>query len=277
MLQSAQNANPLPATASSATAAGRPTVTPSIRLVSAPESGPRAPGRSELSLLGGFRLVIEDVPLATGPTVQRMLAALVCLGRQAQRNKLAHTLWPDATSQRAQSNLRTTLYRLQRQAPGLIRSSKSDLQLAAEVRVDVDTTRSFALTLLNIRPCEETAALRLVPWTDLGRDLLPDWDDRWLIEYQSSYRRLRLDALERLADVLVCKKQYGAAVQAALAVIHADTLRETAHEQLIRAYLAQGNRHDAISHYTGYCRTLRDELGLDPASSLNELLWSKAS
>jgi DNA-binding SARP family transcriptional activator len=277
MLQSAQNTNPLPATHSSATAAGRPTGAPSIRLVSAPESGPRAPGRSELSLLGGFRLVIEDVPLATGPTVQRMLAALVCLGRQAQRNKLAHTLWPDATSQRAQSNLRTTLYRLQRQAPGLIRSSKSDLQLAAEVRVDVDTTRSFALTLLNIRPCEETAALRLVPWTDLGRDLLPDWDDRWLIEYQSSYRRLRLDALERLADVLVCKKQYGAAVQAALAVIHADTLRETAHEQLIRAYLAQGNRHDAISHYTGYCRTLRDELGLDPASSLNELLWSKAS
>jgi DNA-binding SARP family transcriptional activator len=151
------------------------------------------------------------------------------------------------------------------------------LALAAEVRVDLDTTRSFALTLLNVRPCEETATLRLVPWTDLGRDLLPDWDDGWLMEYQSSYRRLRLDALERLADVLTCKKQYGAAVQAALAVIHADTLRETAHEQLIRAYLAQGNRHDAISHYTGYCRTLRDELGLDPASSLNELLWSKAS
>jgi len=40
----------------------------------------------------------------------------------------------------------------------LIKSTKAELQLAPEIRVDVDSTRSFALTLLNIRPCEETAA-----------------------------------------------------------------------------------------------------------------------
>ena len=85
-------------------ARGEPTDPAGLR----PRIGAACPGRSELSLLGGFRLVFDDIPIATGPTVQRMLVALVCLGRQAPRNKLAHTLWPDATGQRAQSNLRTT-------------------------------------------------------------------------------------------------------------------------------------------------------------------------
>src|SRR5690242_17340004 len=122
MLLSALNQSQLATT--SLEPPSHPAISPSIRLVSAPEPGSQAPGRSEVGLLGGFRLILNDVPIATGPTVQRMLAALVCLGRQAPRNKLAHTLWPDASSQRAQSNLRTTLYRLQRQAPGLIKSTK---------------------------------------------------------------------------------------------------------------------------------------------------------
>ena len=249
-----------------------------LRLVPAPEkSGIRAPGHCELGLLGGFHLVVEDVVVDTGPTVQRLLAVLVCLNRQAPRHKIARMLWPDASHDRAHSNLRTTLYRLQRQAAGLVLSTKTDVRLAPEVRVDIDSTRAYASGLLSSRPEDHTEVVRLVPWTELDRDLLPDWDDGWLIEYQACYRRLRLDALERLADLLTYKRQYGAAVQAALAVIHADTLRETAHEQLIRAYLAQGNRHDAISHYAGYCKTLRDELGLDPATTLNELLWSQAS
>ncbi|HEX8303915.1 MAG TPA: BTAD domain-containing putative transcriptional regulator [Jatrophihabitans sp.] len=249
-----------------------------LRLVPPPEdSGIRTPGHCELGLLGGFHLVVEDVVVDTGPTVQRLLAVLVCLNRQAPRHKIARMLWPDASHDRAHSNLRTTLYRLQRQAPGLVLSTKTDVRLAPELRVDIDSTRAFASSLLSIRPDDHAEVMPLVQWTELDRDLLPDWDDGWLIEYQACYRRLRLDALERLADLLTVKRQYGAAVQAALAVIHADTLRETAHEQLIRAYLAQGNRHDAISHYAGYCKTLRDELGLDPATTLNELLWSQAS
>ncbi|MFD0658766.1 bacterial transcriptional activator domain-containing protein [Thermocatellispora tengchongensis] len=54
-------------------------------------------------------------------------------------------------------------------------------------------------------------------------------------------------------------------------------LRDTAHEALIRAYVAQGNRNDAISHYRAYRRQLRDELGLEPAMAVGQMLWSDAA
>jgi DNA-binding SARP family transcriptional activator len=63
-------------------------------------------------------------------------------------------------------------------------------------------------------------------------------------------------------------------VQAALAAVQADMLRDSAHETLIRACLAQGNRHEAYTHYTAYRRILRDELGLDPPADLGRLLAS---
>ena len=63
-------------------------------------------------------------------------------------------------------------------------------------------------------------------------------------------------------------------MQAALAAVQADTLRDSAHESLIRACLAQGNRHEAYTHYTTYRRVLREELGLDPSPALGRLLTS---
>lgn len=235
------------------------------------------PGQAELGLLGAFRLVVNGSPIATGSSAQRLLVNLACFGRQASRDRVAQTLWPDTPINRAHANLRATLYRLRRLCPDLVHSTKTDLRLAPDLRVDADVTRAVALTLLSIPPGEDPAVLRLVPLTELTLDLLPDWDEEWLLDHQFSYRRLRLDALDRFADLLIRQRRYGAAVQAALAVIQVDPLRETAHEALIKSYIGQGNRYDAISHYTSYRKSLRDELGLEPTTALDDLLWRRAS
>jgi len=232
----------------------------------------------ELNLLGGFRLATQGQPVLIGINGQRLLAMLVWRGRQASRSQIAHALWPDNTGARAYANLRTAFYRLQRTCPNLVLATKTHLQLHPCIRVDCERTRQLATRLLggNSEPDCATALLEDALRANLYDDLLPDWDDEWLVDHQYTYHQLRLDALETLSGRLAALGRHGAAVQAALAAVQADRLRESAHETLIRAWIAQGNRNEAITHYRIYRRILQDELGLDPPAALGQMLWSAA-
>lgn len=230
----------------------------------------------ELDLLGGFRLMTQGQPVALGLSAQRLLAVLACCGRQAPRSQIAHALWPHTTDARSQANLRTVVYRLRRTHPCLVLATKTHLQLQTGIQVDIERTTQLAGRLLSSAADCEAALLEDSLRANLYDDLLPDWDDEWLSDHQYTYRKLRLDALEKLSCQLTTAGRYGAAVQLALAAVQADSLRESAHETLIRAWIAQGNRNEAITHYKMYRRILQDELGLDPAVTLGQLLWSAA-
>jgi DNA-binding SARP family transcriptional activator len=226
----------------------------------------------ELHLLGGFRLLIGGELVNVGRTGQKLLAVIACRGRQATRSQIAHALWPDTTSDRAHANLRTALYRLFRRAPGAIHATSTHLQLSVGMHIDLEQSTRLANHILSSDIATNEALLAEAMQANLYGDLLPDWDDEWLSDHQYRYRQLRLTALETLSAQLAAAGHHGAAVQAALAAVQADSLRDSAHETLIRACLAQGNRYEAYTHYTTYRRILRDELGLEPPASLGRLL-----
>jgi DNA-binding SARP family transcriptional activator len=241
------------------------------RTVGAAPVPDEVPGSVELHLLGGFRLLVSGDLVHIGRTGQRLLALLACRGCPATRGQIAHALWPDTTSDRAYANLRNGLYRLYRRGPGTVHATPAYLQLGDGTRVDLELSSRLARQIL-AGDLGEHDLLTDALAADLHDDLLPDWDDEWLGDYQYRYRQLRLTALEMLSTRLTEAGQYGAAVQAALAAVQADRLRDSAHEALIRACLAQGNWHEAFTHYTSYRRILRDELGLEPPASIGRLL-----
>ena len=250
---------------------------PSGRVLSFPSrsAGPVAPGpagrgpAAELTLLGGFALSVDGALVSVGSSGERVLAVLACRGRQASRSQIASALWPEVTGERALANLRTALYRLVRRAPGVIHTTGSHVQLNLGVRVDVEAATRLAQGILTGL---DDQTLAQVAHADFSADLLPDWDEEWLADHQYRYRQLRLTALETLSTHLAAAGHHGAAVQAALTAVHADNLRDSAHETLIRACVAQGNRNEATTHYFSYRRILRDELGLDPPVTLSHLL-----
>jgi len=106
----------------------------------------------------------------------------------------------------------------------------------------------------------------------LTAELLPAWDEDWLLLERERVRQLQLHALDALARRLRLQRRYSEAVDAALTAITIDPLRESAQGELIAAHVAEGNIAAAHRQLDSYARLLRAELGLRPSQSLTALL-----
>ncbi len=228
-------------------------------------------GTAELTLLRGFALTAGGTRVPLAFTAQRLVAYLAVQQRPVHRPHVAAELWPETTTARANANLRSALWRVQRACPGLLDTSAQQLSLAADVVVDLDRAHALADRLLDRnRNCDDIldAATR----AELAAEVLPDWyDDEWLIVEREHHHQLRLHALEAMCDRLVAAGRHGEAVAAGLTAVRAEPLRESAHRAVIRAHLAAGNRWEAARQYEQCRRIFRADLGLAPSPELRDL------
>ena len=95
-----------------------------------------------------------------------------------------------------------------------------------------------------------------------------------MVTEREHFRQLRLHALEKLCEQLTDEGRFGQAVEAGLAAVSSEPLRESAHRVLIRAYLKEGNWGEAVRQYEACRQVLRHELGIDPSRVTHALLWS---
>ena len=106
----------------------------------------------------------------------------------------------------------------------------------------------------------------------LAHDLLPACYDDWILVECERFHQLRLHALEALCERLTAAERYGEAIDAGLAAVCGEPLRESAHRALIKAHLAEGNYAEAGRQYELCRRILRDELGIVPSEGLRKLM-----
>jgi DNA-binding SARP family transcriptional activator len=199
---------------------------------------------------------------------QRLVALLALRNRPLHRVHVAGTLWLDASEERAGSNLRTAVWRLRRLDRNLVETTPTHIGLGIRVKVDVHETLERVQRLLD--PEAECGSAELV--ADLSGELLPDWYDDWVVLEQERFRQLRLHALEALCERLTAARRFGEAVEAGVAAVAAEPLRESAQRVLMSAYMAEGNACEAIRQYRAYRHTLSKELGLEPSQLVRDLL-----
>jgi DNA-binding SARP family transcriptional activator len=225
-----------------------------------------------LQLLGKFSLVLAGQNVPVGAGCQRLLALVALNHGHVSRRHAAGALWPEVTTERANANLRSVLWRLQQCSAGVLEPSFADLHLAKRIEVDVHNVVEVAHRLIARSVVMESAQLSTALQSNLTEDLLPDMDDDWLTAERTRHRQLRLHSLEILSERLIEIGWYGAAVDLALAAVRADPFRESAHQSLIKAYLAEGNQNEAYQQFRVYENILREELGLEPSTQLHRLL-----
>jgi DNA-binding SARP family transcriptional activator len=255
---------------------GRDVGSPSHPLADAPVNAQSSTGRRPetgagyvLQLLGGFQLTRVGEVVHLPRAEQRVLACLALSDRRQPRSRLAGRLWPDAAESRAMARLRTSMWRLRQPGRRLLDCSNDTVGLDPLVAVDVHELTTLVHRSLD--PPLDADGERLEALAAAG-ELLPEWDDEWLIPQRERLRQIRLHALEDLGEHLADEGHFARAVEVGLAVVADDPMRESAQRVLIRIFAAEGNVHEALVRYRAYRDVMRDELGLDPSPQMEALI-----
>jgi DNA-binding SARP family transcriptional activator len=221
-----------------------------------------------LALLDGFELRYAGHPVQVALSCQRLLVYLALHQRPLLRIHVAGALWPSTTDNRAAASLRSAVWRLRQLRLPLVQATASHLVLSDEVVVDVREYEARIKRLLTgVLP--DPAALEEA-WP--SGELLPDWYDDWVIVERERLRQIGLHVLEAVCQRLVDEGRFAQAINAGLAAVAAEPLRESAHRVLVRAYLAEGNPCEALRQYDTYQQLLGECLGLQPSGSLEDLV-----
>lgn len=220
-------------------------------------------GSISVRMLGGFDVEVDGRPIPSERWRRRRAADLVKLlalgpGHRLGREQLMDAIWPDLPPDRAGANLRKAAYHA-RKALGVSDGVSLDgmmVELGKGRRVGTDVVRfeqavGAALGSGSTEACRSAAAL-------YGGVLLPgDLYASWSTEFRS-----------RLADshvrVLEGGELWGRLVQV-------DPTHERAHQEIIRAHLANRDRASALRQFEDLRVALRDHLGVLPSRSSMEL------
>jgi DNA-binding SARP family transcriptional activator len=232
------------------------------------------PSPVRVALLRGFQLSQDDLPVTLPFGAQRLVAFLALQDRPVLRPFVAGNLWLDKPEELACASLRSALWQLRRNGLDVVKVSRNHLELSSHLDVDVWDTVAEARQVIEGRTGEAARLHRL-----LTGDLLPDWYEDWVVVERERIRQLRLHALEALGQWLIDQDRPAQAIEAGLAAVAADPLRESAHRVVITAHLAEGNRSEALRQYETYARLLDGHLGLRPSGQIRKLIglvWDQA-
>lgn len=238
---------------------------------SLPAPGFSAPGAAvqpRLYLLNGFSLFLAEDRVRLPLHAQRVLAFLALArqdGVKCSRDALVGRLWADSSADHAHGSLRTALWRIRSVQQDLVSAGRSELALGASVAVDLQQCRDQATRLLAQDADLFPGDINSSPLTG---ELLPAWDEDWLLVERERLRQTQLHALEALAVRLRKLRRYPEAMDAALRAKAIEPLRESAHAILIDVCFDEGNIAAAHEYLRQYSTLLDAELGLRPSPQL---------
>lgn len=137
-------------------------------------------------------------------------------------------------------SLRSALWRLPHPPDLLVALTSDHIALSPAVAVDLREGEALAHRVLD--PAQELDDVAEVNEEVLTADVLPDWTEDWVLMERERYHQLRLRALEALCRRLCASGRFGQAVQAGMAAVSGEPLRESARRALIEAPPSRAQR-----------------------------------
>jgi len=239
----------------------------------APNVGPSSPSLPpsilKLQLLGGFQVTEGGRSIDLPNDAQKLVAFLALQTREVPRPFAAGRLWLDSDQDRALGNLRSALWRIRQRTHSLVSCQGDTLGISPDVEIDFQHLNRTAIMLFHESNTIRDQDLSIEPFI---YELLPGWYDDWTLIERERVRQVSVHALEVIADHLTALGRNPEAVDAALAAIRFDPLRESAHRCLIRIHIREGNRSEALRQFALYRGLLECELGITPSVALIRLI-----
>lgn len=222
-----------------------------------------------MRLLGGFELRRDGHRVDAPFTTHRLLGFLALNDRRLPRSYVADSLWPDTDESKAQANLRTALWRLNRLGPDVLVVSAGEVGLDPSLLVDVRTLDVAARTYRRERALPDPELL-----LDLRGELLPGCWDSWVVLDRERLRQEAVQLFEASSRAALARGDLHLALLLGLGAVECDPLRESANLLAVRVRMASGDLCGAVRHARTYARLLDEEIGAAPPQPLATLLWS---
>jgi predicted ATPase/DNA-binding SARP family transcriptional activator len=211
----------------------------------------------DISLLGGFAVVVDGRAVAAHAWTRRSAATLVKVlalrpGRQLPREQLVDLLWPDLLLEQAAPRLHKAAHyaRAAVGVPSAVVLAGDVVRLLPDAEVAVDVER-FDRAAGD--PSSVGQAIDLYGGDLLPEDLYEPWADAERERLRVSYLEL-LRSAGRWADLVA-----------------AEPLDEEAHLRLVQQHVEGGSRSQALRQLEAMARTWRDELGAEPGPAARAL------
>jgi predicted ATPase/DNA-binding SARP family transcriptional activator len=233
-----------------------------------------------LQFLGPPQLILENEPVNVNRRSIVALLAYLAVNDSTQakrvysRESLSALLWPDYDQIKAFTNLRHTLWEIQKAfGPGWLVAERETVSLGGDANVWVDVHRFESL--LSESQAQGDISLRIPLLTEsvklyrhhflTGFHLknAPTFD-AWSLAKADELRHKQTEALTLLAEDYCLLGDAGSALQYTRRLVTLDPLNESAHRLLMQVYSQVGQHNAALQQYQTFEQTLRKEMGLDP-------------
>ena len=221
-----------------------------------------------LHVLGRFAIFANEHQIAIPNNAERLLGYLAVTSTEQRRDVAAGRLWPWGSQDRAMANLRTAIWQVRSAHPRLLEVRRDTVELGFGVRVDYADVVAETHKLAVSADREHVG----LPESVFEAELLPGWDEEWLLLERERHRQARLHALEILSARFAGSGHFAHAIDLAYAAIRIEPLRESANIILISTHAAEGNHSEALRQFRAYAHLLRVETGLSPSLELKQAL-----
>ncbi len=203
----------------------------------------------------------------------------LALNPPVTKEQLGLVFWPDASPAQLRASLRAALYQLRR-ALGrrdwvLYQGGRYSLNRQLNYWVDVEAFEDAiqeAQKALSNQPKTAARGLEYALALYRGDFLEGIANDEWGVLRRETLKHQYLDGMIQLGRFYLEKSQPEMALGVYRKLLDQDRLFEEAHRGLMRAYAAAGKRDFAVEHYHQMARTLRTQLGIEPAEETQNLL-----
>ncbi len=226
----------------------------------------------EIRLLGRFEIHLDGRPIEIASRPAQSLLAYLLLRRGAaqRREKVAGSLWPEASESNARAYLRQALWRIRR----ALHDAGHDYFLADDLTVALDESAPLRLDVADLeQPVRaDGPADELMPQVAAYQgELLPGFYEEWVLPERERLQSIYEHKMGLLLDRLVAARRWPEVLEWAERWIAGGAVPEPAYRALMTAHAGLGDRSSMAAVYRRCVEALRRELDVEPAETTHAL------
>jgi DNA-binding SARP family transcriptional activator len=219
-----------------------------------------------IHLFGSFQIFVGEISILSRmrQRSQRLLVYLL-LHREGRlrRDQVAFNLWPDLPEEESLAMLRRALSDLRLALASL---EDNDWVLASPQEIGLNPGAPLALDVADYaRLAGQDTPASLHAAVDLYTgNLLPEFDDEWVIVERERLKQMQGDVLQRLISHHRAIHETAQALDLVRKALVLDPYAETAHREMMGLFYESGDRAGALAAYDRLRAQLQTDLGVEP-------------